>query len=208
MDGIRIETSRGFAKILIERPPVNAFTVEMFAGLEATFAQFAEAGEPILITGTDSIFSAGYDIKQQEQAGFRFSREEADAAARGCLTAVAEYPAPLVAAVEGAAVGFGLLLASQADILVVSKDTKIGMPEVKGGSVPDNEPLRRYLSATWIRRLCLLGESVTAAEASLGAAGAFVCEPGDAEAEAERVVAALAGLDQRPLAATKRKLMG
>jgi enoyl-CoA hydratase len=208
MDGIRTESGRGFARITIERPPVNAFTVEMFAGLEATFDQLAEAGEPILITGADSIFSAGYDIKQQEQVGYRYTREEADTAARGCLRAAAAYPAPLIAAVEGAAIGFGLLLAAQADILVVSADTKIGMPEIKGGSVPDHDPLRRYLSAAWVRRLCLLGESVTAAEASLAAAGAFVCEPGNTAVEGERVVTAMADLDQRPLAATKKVLIG
>ena len=98
------------------------------------------------------------------------------------------------AAVEGAAVGLGLLIAASADILVTSRSASFRMPEVTLGIASDVDGLRRFLPEMWVRRLCLSGEPFTAEQLHLEASGAMVCEPGMCEATAEAIVGQLAAL--------------
>jgi enoyl-CoA hydratase len=156
----------------------------------------------VLLTGANGMFSAGFDIKQP-------GLDEATTtdAARDCLAAVRDHPAPVVAAVEGAAVGAGLLIALSADILVFSRTARLGMPEVKLGIDSDLAPLRRFLPDPWIRRMCLSGQTFTATDMRLDyCSGAIVCEPGAATEAAAAVFGSFAGIDGAFLERAKRKL--
>lgn len=155
-----------------------------------------------MLTGARSTFSAGFDVKALYQGA-----EEADAAtdlAQRCLRAVELHPAPVVAAVERIAIGFGFLLAATADLLVTSGPTRFGMPEAKLGMVGDVRPLQRYLSSSWIRRLSLFGEILTADEMHLERSGVVVCSEGSVERTAVELAAGLEGCDPAVLRDTKR----
>src|SRR5260370_24660450 len=157
---------------------------------------------PVLLTGANGIFSAGFDIRKP-------GRDEAAtvAAARDCLAAIQGHPAPVVAAVEGAAVGIGLLIAVSADILVISRSARLRMPEVMLGIDSDVAPLRRFLPDPWIRRMCLSGEAFTASDLRLDyCAGATVCEPGTTEQAASAGFESLSPIDPSLLDRAKRKL--
>src|ERR1700751_242965 len=118
----------------------------------------ARAGSrPLLITGYSRIFCAGFEGTPPVPA-----TPAVNGAARECFPAVQQYPGPTVAAVEGAAVGLGLLIAASTDILVVSRTARLRMPEGALGIVSDVQPLRRFLPDPWIRRLCLLGKAFSA----------------------------------------------
>jgi enoyl-CoA hydratase len=103
---------------------------------------------PILIAGGGEVFSAGFDLKEQADI------ETASEHASRCLTALQAHRSPVIAAVEGAAVGLGMLIATSSDILVVSRTARLRMPEVTIGITSDVAPLRRYLPEPWIRRMC------------------------------------------------------
>jgi enoyl-CoA hydratase len=200
--GVRSDLLDGVTRICLDRPPVNAFTVEMFGRLAATVRRSRADPRPMLLIGANGRFSAGFDINEPDPAG-----AAAYAASLECLAAIREHPAPVVAAVEGAAVGIGLLIAMSADILVTSRSARLRMPEARLGVDIDVAPLRRFLPAPWIRRLCLLGEVVTAADLCLdGGAGVIVCEPGAAEQHARAVLESLAGIDAGSLQRAKRQL--
>src|SRR5690348_9401462 len=92
-------------RIALSRPPVNAFTTEMFQDLVEALKALHRDPRPLLIHGLSGIFSAGFDLKTG-QAGQAAALD----AARACIGAVNDYPAPTIAAVEGAAVGVGLLI--------------------------------------------------------------------------------------------------
>jgi enoyl-CoA hydratase len=193
-------THESHVRIMFDRPPVNAFSIEMFAELTAAFEALADDLRPIVLVGGGGVFSAGYDIKQAVDA------EAASGQAARSLAAIQAHPAPVIAAVEGAAVGLGMLIATSADILVVSRTARLRMPEVKLGVRSDVAPLRRYLSEPWVRRMCLLGDMFSAEELYLDSAGAVLCDPGCAEDTAISLVKELAEISADSLKRTKREL--
>jgi enoyl-CoA hydratase len=199
---VRLDLAGGVARICLDRPPVNAFTVGMFRQLRAYLKQAGDSRLPVLPTGANGRFSAGFDVNQPGLTDAATGQESAD-----CLTAVRDHPLPVVAAVEGAAVGVGLLIALSADILVISRSARLAMPEVKLGIDSDVAPLRRFLPDPWIRRLCLSGETFTASDLRLDChAGATVCEPGATGEAAAAILGTFAGIEAAFLERAKRGL--
>jgi len=199
--GIRADATGPIANVRFDRPPVNAFTEDMFAQLAAVMGNLADDPKPVLLAGANGIFSAGFDIKQADADGVG-----PRAAALRCLAAIRAHPGPVVAAVEGAAVGVGLLIAVSADILVVSRTARLRMPEITLGIVGDSAPLRRFLPDPWVRRMCLLGETYTASDVHLDQAGAYLCESGMSEEVAMSLVSSLSAMETSVLGDTKRQL--
>jgi enoyl-CoA hydratase/carnithine racemase len=200
--GVLLDVVDGVARIRFDRPPVNAFTVAMFRQFLGHLKQVGDDPRPVLLSGADGMFSAGFDIKEP-------GLDEATTtdAARDCLAAIRDHPAPVVAAVEGAAVGVGLLIALSADILVISRSARLGMPEIKLGIDSDIAPLRRFLPDPWIRRMCLSGQMFTATDMRLDCySGAIMCEPGAAGEAAAAVLGSFTGIDVAFLGRAKRRL--
>lgn len=199
---VRLDLANRVASICLDRPPVNAFTVDMFRLLRAHLKRAAETPMPLLLTGANGRFSAGFDVNQPGLNDAATADEAGD-----CIAAVQDHPGPVVAAVEGAAVGVGLLIAMSADILVISRSARLGMPEVKLGIDSNVAPLRRFLPDPWIRRMCLSGELFTAADLRIDCyAGATVCEPGATQEAAEAVLGSFSGVETALLTRAKREL--
>lgn len=179
-----------YVEVALCRPPVNALDPDAMSELASEFDRLASDQRPVLLTGEGGRFSAGFDLRSQ------VAPEAAAQLAARCLTAVAQHPSPVVAVVEGAAVGLGLLIAASSDIVVFSSSAVLRMPEVTIGSDLDPRPLRSLMAEKWVRRLCLSGLAHTADQLDLQAAGAIVCAPGDARVTAESVMTSLT--DNRP----------
>lgn len=197
MSDVIVDATSDHVAVSLNRPPVNALTMAMFEAIHDAFDP--TDGRAVLLASTSGKFCAGFDV-QQFSTG-QVTSESADVAARACLDRMAAYPGPIVAAVEGAAVGFGLLLAMSADLLVIHPATRVGMPEVKLGVVGESGPLRRYLSSSWVRRICLLGDLSTAMSLGLGDRGALVSE--QVADVASGLIAGLCDRDAAVVAATK-----
>jgi enoyl-CoA hydratase len=189
VDTVEVGSGPNVIRIRLQRPPVNALTVQVIDRLRAQFAAIHDDPRPVLLCGLPRAFSAGFDVKAPAD-----DPQMASDAATACLDAVRTHPGPTVAAVEGAAVGLGLLIAASADILVTSRSATFRMPEVTLGIASDVDGLRRFLPEMWVRRLCLSGEPFTAEQLHLEASGAMVCEPGTCEAAAEAIAGQLAAL--------------
>jgi enoyl-CoA hydratase len=192
----------GVARVTFNRPPVNAFTLSMLRQLRASLRQAGEERRPVLLAGRNGRFSAGFDVREPD-----LGDAATDAAARDCVAAIQRHPAPVIAAVEGAAVGLGLLIALSADILVISRSARLAMPEAKLGMDSDTATLRRFLPDPWIRRMCLSGETFAAADLHLDCcAAATLCEPGTSEQAAIDIAESFTGIEAAFLERTKRKL--
>jgi enoyl-CoA hydratase len=189
VDTVEVGSGPNVIRIRLQRPPVNALTVQVIDRLRAQFAAIHDDPRPVMLCGLPRVFSAGFDVKAPAD-----DPHVASDAATACLDAVRTHPGPTVAAVEGAAVGLGLLIAASADILVTSRSATFRMPEVTLGIASDVDGLRRFLPEMWVRRLCLSGEPFTAEQLHLEASGAMVCEPGTCEAAAEAIAGQLAAL--------------
>ena len=145
-DVLRVDRERDggvVARVTITRPEVrNAFNAELIGALRDAF--LALASEPasrlraVVLAGEGRSFSAGADIAWQ-RAALRLSMEEneADAARlQEMLTAIDECPAPVVARVQGAALGGGMGLCSVADVVLASADARFGFTEARLGILP------------------------------------------------------------------------
>ena len=107
----------------------------------------------VVLTGEGRAFSAGYDI-----AGIPAESFERDAEAlvahpfHAALEAVARHPWPVVAAINGPALGGGLELALCADLRVCAAGAKLGMPPAKLGLVYGHTGLRRFIDTIGVPR--------------------------------------------------------
>ena len=109
----------------------------------------------VVITGTDPVFSAGYDIGNFEESSFDSGTGEhgfSDAAEKlvahpftEAIEAIEAYQYPVVAAINGHAIGGGLEIAVTCDIRVAARGVKLGMPPAKIGLIYSYTGLRRFI---------------------------------------------------------------
>jgi len=127
----RIE--RGIAIVTLENPPVNALSLAVRAGLAAALSRAAEdpGVAAIVLTGSTRAFCAGADITEIE-SGESLTPPLA-LQLQGLMEASLK---PLVAAIEGSALGGGLELALACHWRIAAPSAKLGLPEVKLGLVP------------------------------------------------------------------------
>jgi enoyl-CoA hydratase/carnithine racemase len=101
-----------------------------------------------VLTGDGHVFSAGYDIGNLEEGNFEESAEKLVAHPfHAALEALEAYEYPVVAAINGHAIGGGLELALTADIRFAVRGVKVGMPPAKLGLIYSHTGLRKFLDA-------------------------------------------------------------
>ena len=169
----RIITSRdgAIATITVTRPDkLNAFDIEMLKELSAACdaVEADSAVRVVILTGAGKAFSAGGDIKawgamQANEFGHQWVRF-----GHRVFERLATLRMPLIAAINGHALGGGLELAGAADIRIAEKHVTIGLPETSLGMVPGwsgTQRLVQRFGAQIIRRMVLGGEMFGAEEA-------------------------------------------
>lgn len=159
------------ATITITRPDkLNAFDIDMLKDLSAACdeVEVNQAVRVTILTGAGKAFSAGGDIKawggmQANEFGHQWVRF-----GHRVFDRLATLRMPLIAAINGHALGGGLELAGAADIRIAESHVKIGLPETSLGMVPGwsgTQRLVKRFGAQIIRRMVLGGEIFTAEEA-------------------------------------------
>ena len=127
----RIE--RGIAIVTLENPPVSALSLAVRRGIAAALGRAAEdpAVQAIVLTGSTRAFSAGADINEIESG--EALEPPLALELQGLMEASSK---PVVAAIEGTALGGGLELALACHWRIAAPSAKVGLPEVKLGLVP------------------------------------------------------------------------
>jgi enoyl-CoA hydratase len=152
----------------INRPHVrNALNLAVRTRLadEVALAGADETVRCIVITGSETVFAAGADIGEMADAG---PVEVMSRNVQKYWRVLTECPKPLIAAVEGFALGGGLELALCADIIVAGEGAKLGLPEVKVGILPGGggtQKLARLVGRQRAMLLIMTGRMFGAAEA-------------------------------------------
>jgi enoyl-CoA hydratase/carnithine racemase len=166
---VRVEVADGIATIRLDRPKMNALNAQVQEEIAAAAAEVTAdaAVRAAILYGGERVFAAGADIK--EMAGMS-SPQTADHSARlqASLTAVAEIPKPVVAAVTGYALGGGLELALCADFRVLGESAKVGQPEILLGIIPGaggTQRLPRLIGPARAKDLIFTGRHMPAGEA-------------------------------------------
>ena len=178
----------GVATLHLNRPEKrNALSIQLRHDLTAALR--AAGADPevrcTLITAEPPAFCSGMDTTQF--GGDEANRRAIAEASEAFATALVEHPKPLVAAVDGAALGGGFVLALLCDVRVAGPNATFGFPEVRRGIPASYAAARSALSLGVARDLCLSGRVVGAEEAlALG----IVTRLGDG-ADAAHEIAAL-----------------
>jgi enoyl-CoA hydratase len=212
-DTVLVALADGIATITLNRPRVrNALNAELLIALSHALREAeADAGiRAIILTGAgEKAFAAGADIG--ELNALESSIEGAAQARRGqSITRLMEQlRTPIIAAVNGFALGGGCELALAADIRIASDNAVFGQPEVKLGLIPGyggTQRLSRLVGRGMAMYLCLSGEMIDAAEALRIGLVQRVVPQTELLDEARRVAGAIAAQAPLAITATKRAI--
>ena len=194
---IRVEVRADrVATLELHRPEKrNAISIAMRRDVSACLASWADddAVGAVVLTGSGSVLSAGFDLEEFQrpelfdalfETSSRYHRD------------VWSFPKPLIAAVNGPAMGGGFDLVSLCDIRIGSGRASFGHPEIKFGAPPLYTPLRWIIGEGRARELCLTGRRIDATEAHrIGLIGEVV---GDAAALLPRAKALAQSILEAP----------
>ena len=149
--------------------------------------------EVLLITADGPNFCAGQDLAEFENARVDGRIHDLLRRGAGAILAVLESRATVVAAVQGAAVGGGALLAAAADLVLLGPSARFRLPELSLGLPLGAAVADRLVGPLASRRMMLAGDWMTGAQVvALG--GARSCAEGDLLAEARAVCQSLLGV--------------
>lgn len=194
-----VSIADGVATIVVSRPEVlNALSSQVFADLHEATARLRDdpAVRVVVITGAgDRAFVAGADIKEFEGLDAnRATTRTADG--MRVYDNLRRLPQPVVAAINGYALGGGMLLAMACDIRIAADTAEFGYPEIRLGVFPATGGtvlLNRLIGPAAARAICLLGERFPAGRAyELGLVTKVVPKAG-LSAEVRRVCDLLKG---------------
>jgi enoyl-CoA hydratase len=170
-ENLVVEKKGNIAVVMINRPKVlNALNADTIKEIEEYFTETRDdaAVRAVVITGSgDKSFVAGADInellKADREAGLDISER-----GHAAFDAVESLPKPVIAAVNGYALGGGCELAMACDFRIASEKARFGQPEVTLGLIPGyggTQRLSRLVGKGMAKRLILAGEVIDATEA-------------------------------------------
>ncbi len=166
---LKIELSGTAAVVRINRPPMNALSIDLLLELKRALKELAVSGETkvVVITGEGKAFVAGADIAEMRDMDALRAREYAGLG-QAVFFDIENLPQPVIAAVNGFALGGGCELAMACDIRIASDTAVFGQPEVKLGVIPGfggTQRLPKLIGHGKAKELVLTGELIDAAEA-------------------------------------------
>lgn len=211
---VRVRREGGVSCVTLARPEKkNALTGAMYESLVAAFAEASR--EPnvgaLLLAGSQGVFTAGNDIGDFLSGTFAAAASNAELPGVRFIRTLATFDKPLVAAIEGPAVGIGTTLCFHCDLVYAAPSARFQMPFVNLGLVPEAgssllAPQR--FGAAKAAEVLLLAEPFDAEAArELGLVNAIVA-PDALYAHALAKAQALAAKPREAMLATRRLLRG
>lgn len=165
LEFLRVEPETGVLRLVLDRPPLNVLHVPMLRELKEALTEAGADGgvRVLLLTGAGKAFCAGVDVAEH-------TADRAETMLRvfhDVLATVLSLEVPVVAAVNGAALGGGLELATACDVVLARAGARLGQPEVRLGAFPPAAAtlLPRLLGRSRALDLILTGRTVSAEEA-------------------------------------------
>jgi enoyl-CoA hydratase/carnithine racemase len=167
---VTVEVEDGVAVVTLNRPEkLNAFTGRMGAGLGRAYADCdADEGvRAVVVTGAGRAFCAGADL---DPSGETFGAQGEGFTASPVRPRAWEVRKPVIAAINGHAIGIGLTLAMQCDIRLVAEDAELAFAHVRRGVLPDAQShwtVPRAIGFARATDLLLTGRTFTGGEAAV-----------------------------------------
>jgi enoyl-CoA hydratase len=162
-----VEIKDRIAVVTLNRPPVNAQNAELRSEITQAFDILSDSDDVsvIVLTGSGKTFSAGADIRERPNLGATpgaYGRH--NRLVRESFYAVVECAKPIIAAINGPALGAGFGLVMAADIWVASEDAYVSMPEINVGLAGGVTFLQEVFGRSRARRMFYTGMKVSGQE--------------------------------------------
>lgn len=167
MQYLKLSVENHVAVVTMDAPPVNAVSAGLMDEMIATFDQMSDRDDVrvVVLTGAGKIFCAGADIKSRANKTFEPGERWAHSRrARELSYSIIECKKPVIAAINGAALGAGLGIAVSCDILMCSDNASLGLPEVDVGLMGGGRHAMRVCGHSLTRRMMLTGDRIPGPE--------------------------------------------
>ncbi|QFZ84819.1 enoyl-CoA hydratase/isomerase family protein [Variovorax paradoxus] len=163
---INLEVSEHIAVVRLDKPPVNALDRATRRRLIEIFDEVSERSDVrvAILTGTGKFFCSGADLKDRPNADKAGDFLDHNRWTRETGNAIRECAKPVIAAVNGPALGAGFGLMASCDIFLASEDATFAMPEINVGLAGGVSMLRTMVGRSFTRRMFFTGMKVPAAE--------------------------------------------
>jgi enoyl-CoA hydratase/carnithine racemase len=161
---ILVEVANEVATISLNRPErANTISPQLVDDVTDAFRSIeADAAvRVVIVTGAGRHFCGGADLKELRSGTGRGLNLD-------FFNVFEQHPKPVIAAINGAAMGGGCEIALACDIRVIAEDAMIGTPEIKFGALPaggGTQRLARFVGLGRAKEMIMTGEPITAAEA-------------------------------------------
>ncbi len=166
MKVVRLEVDQHIALVTLDSPPVNAFNRPMRDQLIATFDEISERSDVrvAVITGAGKAFCAGADLRARPDLSQAGAFHDHNRVTRETGNSIHECAKPVIAAVNGVALGAGLGVMAACDIFLAAEEAMFGMPEINVGLAGGAAMLRTLFGRSTMRRMMYTGLRLSAAE--------------------------------------------
>ena len=163
---VHLERRDGVALLRLDRPPLNPLSTALLDEIAAHgIALAADASvKAVVVTGNEKALAAGADVSEFTELG----AAPITAAFRGAFDALGSIPRPVIAAIEGFALGGGFELALACDLRVAGDKARLGFPEIQLGIFPGaggTQRVARLIGPARAKDLIWSGRHVKADEA-------------------------------------------
>jgi cyclohexa-1,5-dienecarbonyl-CoA hydratase len=194
----------GTRRITLRRPPLNVLDVELMTELAGALAEVAADADTklLVLTGSGKAFCAGVDVGDHQADRVERTLERF----HGVVRSLMALPCPVIAALNGHALGGGLELAMACDVVIASDRASLGQPEITLGVFPPVAAalLPRLIGPMRAMDLVLSGRTITAQEAQRIGLVSRVVPAEDFAREVDGVIAGFGALSGPVLRLTKR----
>jgi enoyl-CoA hydratase/carnithine racemase len=202
-------TTNGICELVLDNPGrKNALSYALLDDLNSKLAAAkADDVRVVILCGAGDVFSAGADFADLSGT---IDDIAIDDAIEKAVTQIREMPAPVFAAVEGPCMGGAVDIALACDFLVASGEAFFEIPAARLGLLYNPEAVRRWharVSGQTLRRILLLGERFTAAQAQQAGIVTQLVDKVSALKRSRELAAEITGANQSVVAATKGLLI-
>jgi enoyl-CoA hydratase len=163
---VKVTVQDHVATVMMDRPPVNAQSDQLRHELIAAFDGFTDRDDVrvAILTGFGKMFSAGADMKSRPTGDTAGEYWAFNRLVREMFNSISECAKPVIAAVNGPALGAGFALAAACDIILASDNAVFGMPEIDIGLMGGAAMLQQLFGRSRARRMFYTGWRVPADE--------------------------------------------
>ena len=155
------------ATVWLDNPPVNAVSTELIQELTLAMDCFGEDPDVrcVVLIGKGRVFCAGADLKNRaKMLGEPGGLPQHSRRTRELFHSIRECPKPVIAALNGPALGAGLGIAASCDILLAAENACLGLPEIDVGLLGGVKHAQRLFGHSRLRRMMLTGYRVPGPE--------------------------------------------